>query len=457
MISSTKQQLPLFSYNALKECSSVHHGNKGMFAVCYKQPQKRDPSRTTMKHDWFRVDSMETVLSCYDGRESDTWISQGAFFKPSRRVVNLWNIGLFFCDLDYYKNPKLANSSPEHVCGMVRIKCEDLGFPPPSLFIFSGQGLQIKWIFDQAINQPALRRWSVAQTVLCKVFEDLGADTASKDASRILRLVGTVNLKSMQVARVIDGTTDKHGEPIKYSFEELCEYFLPLTREQARAENVKRWNEERAASKQKRVQLKPISGTGKRSNGFGLRAYAWRNLCDLRKLGEVRGYEQNGVPEGERELHIFWRLNFMLLSGVIDPSRLYYEALALVKEICPDFDSDVNQVVSTLYDKAKRHDNGETVFFRGKEVTPLYTPRHQTLIDAMKITSDELEQMMMSTDAQKREKKLAQDRVRDEKKRREQGAATREEYLANSISKSKPWEKLGISRAKWYRMGKPNM
>lgn len=33
---------------------------------------------------------------------------------------------------------------------------------------------------------------------------------------------------------------------------------------------------------------------------------------------------------------------------------------------------------------------------------------------------------------------------------------TRADYLAeNSISRDKPWEKLGISRATWYRRGKP--
>ena len=34
-------------------------------------------------------------------------------------------------------------------------------------------------------------------------------------------------------------------------------------------------------------------------------------------------------------------------------------------------------------------------------------------------------------------------------------ALPREEYLANSISRAKPWESLGMSRATWYRKGKP--
>ena len=31
----------------------------------------------------------------------------------------------------------------------------------------------------------------------------------------------------------------------------------------------------------------------------------------------------------------------------------------------------------------------------------------------------------------------------------------REEYLANALTRSKPWEKMGMSRATWYRKGKP--
>ena len=31
----------------------------------------------------------------------------------------------------------------------------------------------------------------------------------------------------------------------------------------------------------------------------------------------------------------------------------------------------------------------------------------------------------------------------------------REEYLAHSLTRSKPWEVLDMSRATWYRRGKP--
>ena len=35
-------------------------------------------------------------------------------------------------------------------------------------------------------------------------------------------------------------------------------------------------------------------------------------------------------------------------------------------------------------------------------------------------------------------------------------ALPRAEYEANSISRSKPWEALGMSRATWYNKGKPS-
>lgn len=34
-------------------------------------------------------------------------------------------------------------------------------------------------------------------------------------------------------------------------------------------------------------------------------------------------------------------------------------------------------------------------------------------------------------------------------------ALPREQYLASSLTRAKPWEAMGMSRATWYRKGKP--
>jgi hypothetical protein len=51
----------------------------------------------------------------------------------------------------------------------------------------------------------------------------------------------------------------------------------------------------------------------------------------------------------------------------------------------------------------------------------------------------------------RKHRRRAYDRLRRERK----GAKTREEYEAGSLTRTKPWEALGISRRTWYRRGRP--
>jgi hypothetical protein len=46
-------------------------------------------------------------------------------------------------------------------------------------------------------------------------------------------------------------------------------------------------------------------------------------------------------------------------------------------------------------------------------------------------------------------------RIRENQRRRSAGAKPRADYEANSVSRNKPWESLGMSRASRYRAGKP--
>jgi hypothetical protein len=58
----------------------------------------------------------------------------------------------------------------------------------------------------------------------------------------------------------------------------------------------------------------------------------------------------------------------------------------------------------------------------------------------------------MTREERKKARRLRQ-RQRDLVRRRAQGARPRAEYEANSVSRSKPWLALGISRRTWYRRG----
>jgi hypothetical protein len=57
--------------------------------------------------------------------------------------------------------------------------------------------------------------------------------------------------------------------------------------------------------------------------------------------------------------------------------------------------------------------------------------------------------------AERMARRRAKARTRNEAHRRQKGAKPRALYEANSISRNKPWEAVGMSRASWYRAGKP--
>jgi hypothetical protein len=237
-------------------------------------------------------------------------------------------------------------------------------------------------------------------------FERIGADPAARDASRVLRIVGTVNTKSNEVVRVIHVTRGLDGEPVRYGFEQLAEYLMPADRREIEAA--------RKARQEARLRLVHESRNTAGLRRFSGRQLAWHRLEDLRKLAELRG----GVQEGWRMLWMFWSLNFLLLSGATNSGQMFHEARALAREI--GFLQGWNEGdLSTLFRKAQAFERGERIEHGGREYPPLYTPRNQTLIEVFRITSDEERQLRtLISESTARER----DRKRDEARRRAAGA-----------------------------------
>ena len=322
--------------------------------------------------------------------------------------------------------------------------CTEEGLPAPSVLIYSGRGIQAKWLLDGTIPRQGLPRWNACQRYLVDRLAHVGADPMAKDASRVLRTIQTVNSKSGEVCRVVHVTNDTDDQPVRYNFEYLAEALLPTARwaiEQQRQEQA-----ERVKPKPKPFLLVP-GGKAHNLRGFSGRQLAWDRLEDLRKLAELRG----GVNEGCRMQHLFWRLNFLLLSGATNSKQMYHEASALARELDPQWNSRSKELM-TLFSKAKAYESGERVSFGGKDYPPLYTPKNDTLINLFGITTDEqwqLKTIISSEMARER------DRKRHEIRRRAAGATDRQSYENASLSRRKPWEFLGMSRASWYRAGKP--
>ena len=389
----------------------------------------------------YRLGDMPKVIEALD-QDRDTWISQAEFLKPNRRVIYLLRLNLCFVDLDTYKI-HWHGVPPESIALRVVNHCLDEGIPAPSLILFSGRGLQVKWLLERPLPRAALPRWNALQTHLVALLAPFGADPGARDASRVLRLVDTLNTRSGERVRVL-WLNESAGEVKHYAFESLAEMILPRSREALK--------EQRQANAERRARLTVIPG-GKTGNlrAFSGRQLAWDRLDDLRTLAKLRGWMEHGIPHGYRSKYVHWCLNFLLLSGAVHSSQLFQEAQALVREVCPDFTKEVRSVLSTLYRKAQAYEAGEKIEFGGKDYPPLYTPKNSTLRDLFDIQDTETPHLKTIISAQEAAERHSE---KERQRRQQSGAVDRAIYLETAEQRRAQARLLRARGLTWAEVGK---
>jgi hypothetical protein len=241
-------------------------------------------------------------------------------------------------------------------------------------------------------------------------------------------------------------------------FDQFANAVLPFTQSElaelrkGRGDKIKNLRDQEKRQQQKKKPRLAIVANNEnqfgnlRPKGWG--TMNWNRYQDLLKLCRMRGK----IQDGQRTMVLIYLLNYMLLSGVTTHhTGLHQEARAMIAEIDPDWEFDDSRL-TTLLGKAEARDRGETVIFRGQQWSPLYTPKKQTLIDYFDITPDEEREMLALISSAEKTRRSNQ---RKTEARRTNGVVPRDQYEANALSHRKPWELLGMSRASWYRKGKP--
>lgn len=452
-MSALSQQLNLdLRFTAYDEISNyLDDSRSGYYAIGTKQRDGKFHQKLLPLHTMpYIIDQHTKGFERFNNQhgKNDVWISQAVFagwqnsngqLVSFRRKSTLASIATLFVDIDYYKNPALASKRPETIRDMILEKCIALGIPTPSIILDSGQGLQAKW-FHEPLPRKALPRWEAAEQHLVKLFDNLGADLAVRDATRILRVLHTVNQKTGKLVRVLHADSAE-----KNTFNDLCDKLLPYTQEQIRdfRSASKDARKEKLSSQQKSAVINFNS-----IQGFSTRTLNWSRFTDLQMLLKLRNYD---MGEGLREPLSFYLANQYALchqKQYADP-HIYQEILRLVKDTHPGVThARAQEKAQRLLRLMKRASEGDVVKYAGKEYTPLYTPKNETLIDLFELSSDEMKSM--STIISPSEKKKRNAQLKKEL-RREAGAISREDYLVNAVSNTKPWEELGISRRTWYR------
>ena len=375
----------------------------------------------------YRLSQMEWVLG-HVRKDADTYMSQAFFAKPCRRALHVAWITHAYVDLDLYKLP--LPPDPGEAGILLRMFCNDEGIPEPSLIVFSGRGIYLKWMWSNPLPRAAAGRAVAVNKALVRRFQAWGADPAAVDVSRILRVVGTTNTKSGEAARVL-WQTERDGEPLTYDFDMFADEVLPYTLDQIRgfrlAADVRRaelhvLSQERERRRTQREAERVKKGGQK---PFVPEDWHWGIVEDLRTLAGLRSASGLVQPGS---LDMFGHIGACQLARVVPAGQLWHEIQAWGRIILPtDYvgSAAFARHCSTLLQEAHRAARGEKDTFRGRQVTPIYTYRKETIIERLAISAAEMRHMTRLIDAGE---KRHRDREATMAQRRQSGVQERDAY-----------------------------
>lgn len=384
----------------------------------------------------------------------DYHISQNEFAGPNRRKANLARICLVYVDLDPHlmlpsdPNAYKRNLEPEDMTADLLDTCDTTGIPRPSLIVFSGRGLHVKWILENPIPRKALPRWSAVQSALCERLKIFGSDHNAIDASRTLRMAGSINPKSGQSARVVWINENPDGSVYKWPFERLALEVLPLNREQL---NAKRWYARKGEPRVNRV----TSGLTRFDP-----ADLWRaRVDDLLSLAQVR-YAGTGVPEGKRNMFMF--VVACGLAWIGDLANIEDVLYGIGHDLCPSLSTrEIKSMTGHVLHNARKAARGEKVEYGGRVYDPRYRWTNQRLIELFEITDDEqqnLSTIISENEAQRRDRirhRKESDRETYRSKARERKTLA-QQLLRKGMSYARIAETVGVSKRMVINYVKPS-
>lgn len=275
-----------------------------------------------------------------DFDKEDVYISMSTFYKPMRRIETIKEIGNLFLDLDTY-NTKFTKTQ-------ILMNLEENYFnrviPIPNLIIDSGRGLTLVWSIEK-VPYMALPLWKSIQEYLYSQLKEFGADRKALDATRVLRVAGSINSKSGTRVTILE------KYEYKYTLREIQREFLPDLDENK--------------SKKKGRPKKVVYVHRERSLYQG-------RILDLVKLCELRNYD----VKGQREIILFL-YRYYLCYFYEDEQKALEDVLELNNEfIQPLSEKEVIRATGSA----------EKVF---KAKDKQYKYKNETLIEILEISEYE--------------------------------------------------------------------
>ena len=336
------------------------------------------------------------------------YITLNTFYKPCRRLECIKELNFVYIDLDYYK----TKYTKEQVIMNLESNYFNKIIPATNYIIDSGRGLALLWNINKVPSQ-ALPLWKAIQEYLYHQLKEFGADRQALDATRVLRVPGSINSKSKTVVSIID------EYDYIYDLREIQKEFLP--------------------------ELKPKEkkkGRSKKINYiYRERSLYYARIQDITKLCELREYDL----KGHREIILFL-YRYYLCSFTEDVQKALEDVLELNSMFIAPLKE--NEVIRATRSAEKCY------LDKNKE----YKYKNDTLIELLEIT--EYEETKMSTIISKNEykrrnneynKKKYQEKLKEEGKlsKKEEVKVRREkikDLLAEGLSQKEIYSLLKISK-----------
>ena len=318
----------------------------------------------------------------------NVYITLNTFYKPCRRLECIKELNCVYIDLDYYK----TKYTREQIIMNLEENYFNKIIPATNYILDSGRGLALIWLINK-VPSKALPLWKAVQEYLYNQLKEFGADRQALDATRILRVPGSINSKSKTVVSIID------EYDYIYDLREIQKEFLP----------------ELKLKEKKKGRPKKINYI------YRERSLYHSRIQDITKLCELREYDLRG----HREIILFL-YRYYLCSFTEDTKK----ALEDVLELNSMFISPLkeNEVIRATRSAEKCY------LDKNKE----YKYKNETLIDLLEIT--EYEETQMSTIISKSEYKR-RDRVyqknKYQRKLKSEGKISEKEKLSQRRAKIK--------------------
>lgn len=386
----------------------------------------------TMRTCTYRPADLSVIAGPASDHGDGVYIAMNRYHGPRGGGRPLAGLNALWLDLDIYNMPALTGLPRQEVVARIAEAVARANLPAPSFLVDSGRGFYCIWLLA-GIVPAAITRWSAVQRTLVEWGAPLGADPKCVDAPRVLRLPGSWHHEADRQVHVVAGTGERHV------FDALADRICRATGRPVRADLE--------ARKLRKRRSAPASSSGSRPacpRGLSRIAFHRQVLGDLETLQRHWG---GRIPAGLRTqwLHL-WTTAMTWVSN--DPD-LAESVVAMAAAAAPGLsETEVRRTMRTTLKRGDLARMGQ----RGSDGRdPRYDYCGARLAELLNVDRQISEALGLS---QIIPRCLRKDRARSRRveRRRAEGIMSRQDWLAkNSLSRNRPWEAEGISRATWYR------